>query len=167
MAAAMQYETFYTWHRFDSAALGISAGWVGPVDDAEARAPWRDEELGLTMFTAGDPQLDGVAGRPTAVTARGWLGAVAASRRHPLSIPAAMRGLFAGFVVDERRRESVLFTDRRGFERLFLYEGPDAFFFSSEAKGILPAAPVAPQVDPSRLAQCVAVRSHPGAACPC
>lgn len=162
MAAAMQYETFYTWHRFDSAALGISAGWVGPVDDADARAPWRDEELGLTMFTAGDPQLDGVAGRPTAVTARGWLGTVAASRRHPLSIPAAMRGLFAGFVVDERRRESVLFTDRLGFERVFVYEGPDAFFFSSEAKAILAAVPVTREFDPDGLAQFLACGSTLG-----
>ncbi|HXD16104.1 MAG TPA: asparagine synthase-related protein [Vicinamibacterales bacterium] len=162
MAAAMQYETFYAWHRFDSAALGISAGWVGPVDDAEAHAPWRDEEFGLTMLTAGDPQLDGVVGRPTAVTARGWLGGVAAIRRHSRSIPAAMRGLFAGFVVDERRRESVLFTDRFGFERLFVYEGPDAFYFSSEAKAILAAAPATREFDPDGLAQFLACGSTLG-----
>jgi asparagine synthase (glutamine-hydrolysing) len=162
MAAAMQYESFYTWHRFDSTALGISAGWVGPVDDAETRAPWRDEELGLTMFTAGDPGLEGVVGRPTADTARRWLGDVASLRHHPRAIPAAMRGLFAGFVVDERRRESVLFTDRFGFERLFVSEGPDAFFFSSEAKAILAAAPATREFDADGLAQFLACGSTLG-----
>ena len=156
MAAAMQYESFYTWHRFDSAALGISAGWMGPIDNAETRAPWRDPELGVTMFTAGEPRLDGVSGRPTADAARRWVGAVAGIRRHPHAIPAAMHGLFAGFVIDERRRESVLFTDRLGFERLFIYEGPDAFFFASEAKAILAAAPATREFDADGLAQFLA-----------
>jgi asparagine synthase (glutamine-hydrolysing) len=162
MAASMQYESFYTWHRFDSAALGISAGWIGPADDAEMRAPWCDEELGVTMFTAGDPRLEGIPGRPTAASACRWLGGVAALRRHPHAIPTAMRGLFAGFVVDERRRESALFTDRFGFERLFCYEGPDAFFFSSEAKAILAAAPATREFDTDGLAQFLACGSALG-----
>jgi asparagine synthase (glutamine-hydrolysing) len=162
MAAAMQYESFYTWHRYDSTALGISAGWVGPTDDAETHAPWHDEELGLTMFTAGEPGLEGATGRSTAGTARRWLGAVAAVRRDSREIPAAMRGQFAGFVIDERRRESVLFTDRFGFERLFVYEGPEAFFFSSEAKAILAAAPATREFDADGLAQFLACGSTIG-----
>src|SRR6202008_3573505 len=57
---------------------------------------------------------------------------------------------------------SALFTDRFGFERLFCYEGADAFFFSSEAKAILAAAPATREFDTDGLAQFLACGSALG-----
>jgi asparagine synthase (glutamine-hydrolysing) len=54
--------------------------------------------------------------------------------------PARIRGLFCGFLIDEKHQESMLFNDRFGMERLFVYEDAESFVFASEAKAILAVA---------------------------
>src|SRR5262249_29404317 len=61
-----------------------------------------------------------------------------------------------GFLMDGRRGECILFTDRYGVERLFLHADKTRLYFSSEAKAILAVAPAAREIDVVGLAEWLA-----------
>jgi asparagine synthase (glutamine-hydrolysing) len=159
MAAAMQYEPFYACRQYESADLGILAGWSGPTDDVMSRGPVAVRDAGITLFTAGEPRCDRLSDagrRANDRSDRVGTRIVGHYERRSDEFPSTVRGLFAGFLVDERRQQSVLFGDRLGMERLFTYEDAGAFFFSSEAKAILAAVPEARSFDPQGLSEFLA-----------
>jgi asparagine synthase (glutamine-hydrolysing) len=78
---------------------------------------------------------------------------IEAYRQSPETFPAAISGLFSGIVLDRERARSLLFTDRLGMERIFVYEDEEMFAFASEAKAILAAVSQTRQLDPDGLAE--------------
>jgi asparagine synthase (glutamine-hydrolysing) len=154
----MLYEHSYACSVKEFPGLGIQAGWVGQMEDAEVCAPTVHSRGGTSLFAAGEPYVN----RGTCSTGR------SAQPNHPrryiieayeesgnVSL-SDVSGLFSGFIVDERRGRSVLFTDRFGIERLFTYEDREKFVFSSEAKAILAAVPQTRNFDLAGLAEFLA-----------
>ena len=64
-----------------------------------------------------------------------------------------LNGQFALAIWDGRNRRLVLARDRPGILPLFFHEGPDRLAFASEVKGLLPALPSRPSLNPSALDQ--------------
>jgi asparagine synthase (glutamine-hydrolysing) len=147
MAGAMMYESSYRCSRHEFPELGVYAGWVGRTDTAATSAPV--DVLGVSLFVGGELSPD--AGG-TDATRR----AIQSYVRAPRDFPAAVSGLCSGLLVDETRRTVLLFNDRLGMERLFIYENDDRFLFSSEAKAILAAVRTTRSFDPEGLAEFLA-----------
>ena len=140
MAAAMRYESFYVSRRYESAPIGVWAGWVGPVEAADTRGPVSSRFARVTLLAAGEPRLANEAPAPTA-TVPAAMRIIGAYNQSPDAFPRCLEGQFAGVLIDERRESGVLFNDRLGMERLFVYEDDRTFYFASEAKAILAAIP--------------------------
>ena len=64
-----------------------------------------------------------------------------------------MNGLFSALIIDQRCQEAVLFNDRYGIERIFLYEEADELFFASEAKALLRVVPKLRALDDDCVAE--------------
>lgn len=153
MAAAMMYEPSYRCMRREFAVLGMHAGCVERADELRTRGFLDDSTRRMSLFVAGELWLD----RCGASDGRGTLNcAIDAYDRTPHLFPAAVRGLCSGLLVDEARGRSVLFNDRLGMERLFVYEDEDRYVFASEAKAILAAVPATRRFDREGLAEFLA-----------
>ena len=165
MAATMWYDAEYSCELFDCPDAGVSAGRVGLptptfLDTAALTASQPADET--IVVTAGEPTCDGYPGAawtPEHAIRGSGLGArdVACSYAHlGDDVVTSLNGVFAGFVVDRRRRASLLFTDPYGIERLFILRRDGQTFFSSEAKALLAIAPDSRRYDPDALAEFLA-----------
>ncbi len=68
-----------------------------------------------------------------------------------------LNGLFSAVVIDSHSRQSFLFNDRYGLERIYYYETTDATFFASEAKALLRVAPETRALDDESVAEYLAI----------
>lgn len=68
----------------------------------------------------------------------------------------SLNGLFSGVIVDDREGRVDVFVDRFGFERLYVHDAGDAYFFASEVKAILAVAPETREFDDEGVAQFLA-----------
>jgi asparagine synthase (glutamine-hydrolysing) len=152
MASAMQYETFYACRRYESAPIGIWAGWVGPADAADTRGAVSSRFARVTLLAAGEPRLAEAAPAPSAAVPEP-MRIIGAYNQMPDAFPRCLAGQYAGVLIDERRESGILFNDRIGMERLFVYEDDRTFCFASEAKAILAAIPRARAFDLQGVAE--------------
>jgi len=72
---------------------------------------------------------------------------------HGLDFVHRLNGQFALALWDGRRRRLVLVRDRPGILPLFFHEGSRRLTFASEIKGLLPALPTRPSLNPRALDQ--------------
>lgn len=74
---------------------------------------------------------------------------------HGLACLPHLNGWFSGVLADLRDGDSklVLFNDRYGFSRVYIHQGPEGFFFASEAKALLKVLPGLRQFDPQGLGE--------------
>jgi asparagine synthase (glutamine-hydrolysing) len=70
-----------------------------------------------------------------------------------------LNGWFSGLLVDLRRKVAVLFNDRYGLGRVYYHEGPERFYFSSEAKSLLEVLPSLRRLDLRGVAETFACGS--------
>lgn len=164
MAAAMQYEPFYTSRLYESRELGVFAGWVGRVDQAESLgpivSPFEGQARGLSLFLAGEPYGEAIPDSHVEQRCRRdgreTLRILSQYETSREALPSNVHGQFAGFLIDEQRGESLLFNDRFGMERLFVFEDDRRLIFSSEAKAILAAVPETRSLDADGVAEFLA-----------
>ncbi len=64
-----------------------------------------------------------------------------------------LNGLFGALVVDEERKQVLLFNDRYGIERIYVHEKGDVLYFASEAKALLSVVPELRTWDEQGVAQ--------------
>jgi asparagine synthase (glutamine-hydrolysing) len=70
-----------------------------------------------------------------------------------IGVAEDLNGLFGVLAVDEERKQALLFNDRYGVERIYVYERGDVLFFASEAKALLSVVPEARTWDEQGVAQ--------------
>jgi asparagine synthase (glutamine-hydrolysing) len=136
MSAAMAYEPFYSSVIVSCPAVGACVGRV-TLDEPPGHATAAESDP--IVMAAGEGQFD------------------ARYRDKPEdAIVRRIGSRCAAFVANLRDSRILLFNDRFGRERLFVYtEGPRTFF-SSEAKAILAVAPGARAFDSKGLAELLA-----------
>ena len=64
-----------------------------------------------------------------------------------------LNGTFSGVLLDRRTDKVLLFNDRFGLSRIYVHEGRDDTYFSSEAKSLLRVLPATRRLDPVGLAE--------------
>ncbi len=65
----------------------------------------------------------------------------------------SLHGWFSGVLIDLRQQRAILFNDRYGLGRVYLYKSSGRTFFSSEAKSLLGLFPQTRRLDPQGLAE--------------
>ena len=154
MAAAMSYDPAYTVDIVSSAALGVCAGRVGWPSAGHASNSIATTSRSI-LITTGEPVAQGASREVDDCDVLGVGARDVASqlRRRRIDGLREVKGIFAGFWLDHRRSECVLFNDRYGIERIFVYTDKSRLYFASEAKAILAVASSTRSVDPAGIAE--------------
>jgi asparagine synthase (glutamine-hydrolysing) len=144
MVASMMHEPFYESGTCSAPDLGVYAGWTAHRTSAAARQCASEAHQDISVVLAGECVGDE---HPCLASLYS---------QHGEAFVRRLNGQFSGLVVDRARRHAVLFNDRFGLERLYVYKAPDAVFFASEAKALLRALPEARSFDDEGTAQFLA-----------
>jgi asparagine synthase (glutamine-hydrolysing) len=135
------------WHQPDSETgtvfapeLGVYGGWVAHAGSFAARQSMLRDGTSTSLLFAGE--CFGLAGTlPDLYAVQGE------------RLLASLNGLFSGLIVDRARRQTLLFNDRFGSERLHTCESNGAIYFASEAKALLTVLPAHRELDNAGVAQ--------------
>jgi asparagine synthase (glutamine-hydrolysing) len=146
MMASMQYEPLYSSGSYLCPALHVEIGWICRRPSVADDMPIVSQNRDLLLFLFGEPTSDLELANQVEPTGDEPIGANVSRlfqlyRERGECFLKAINGVFAGFLIDLRKKECLLFNDRYGIERLFLHYGKDRTFFASEAKAILEVVP--------------------------
>ena len=154
MVAMMRHHTASASGTAFAAELGVYGGWVafeGSFAARQAASATLDARVALLFagecFGPDTPASETILGR---YKAQGD------------AFVAGLNGLFAGLVIDHAKRQVLLFNDRYGSERLYVFEKNGALYFASEAKALLAVLPELRAFDDTGVAQFLAFGSTMG-----
>jgi len=157
MVQTLCHESFYTSGTWTDPARGIYVGWVARRGSFADGTPLKNESGEVNLVFSGEeyPEPETVTTlkqRGHAVEPDGASYLVHRYEDEP-DFPKQLNGRFQGLVADRRRDTAILFNDRFGLQRLYYYEGQDAFYFAAEAKAILKVRPELRNIDPRGLGE--------------
>jgi asparagine synthase (glutamine-hydrolysing) len=153
MARAMRYDAHTTTTFICRPTLGVYLGYVGESETNRTTEPLPDASAAVIV---GHPETDEVStpeGLPIAAIGPSAPHVWCAYQRLKEDAIGSTPGIFSGVIVDAARRRTVVFTDRYGMERVFVYRTPSRVFFASAAKAILAGAPETRRFDSTGLAE--------------
>ena len=142
MVGSMQHEKCHVSGTYSDPELGVFAGWVALERSFADGQPILSERGDLALLLAGECLAPASAGDVEQGGPRGpsgWL--LNQYEQKGPGFVDQLEGLFSGVLIDRVRRKTLLFNDRYGFERVYVHEGRDGFFFASEAKALLRVLP--------------------------
>ena len=157
MLRTLQHEPFYRSGVWQDPSLGVYVGWVAREGAFAAEMPVRNERGDVTLTFSGEefPEpgvLQALRARGHAFPASGPANLVH-RYEDEVDFPKQLNGRFHGLVADASKGAVLLFNDRYGLQRLYYYEGKDAFYFAAEAKAILKVCPEARSIEPRGLGE--------------
>jgi asparagine synthase (glutamine-hydrolysing) len=157
MVQTLCHESFYTSGMWTDPAWGIYAGWVARRGSFADGTIIKNESGDVNLIFSGEEYPE--PGIVTTLKQRGHAfepdGASYLVHRYEdePDFPKQLNGRFHGIVTDRRHEKAILFNDRFGLQRLYYYEGQDAFYFAAEAKAILKVRPELRSIDPRSLGE--------------
>jgi asparagine synthase (glutamine-hydrolysing) len=158
MIASMKHEPFYTSGIYFAQEMGIYAGWVAHENSFAAGQVFLNESQEIALVFSGECFVD--ASTRADLRQKGhrfegingdWL--VHLYEEEGEQFVEKLNGLFSGLLIDKRRRETFLFNDRYGVERIYWHEADGEFYFASEAKALLRVLPELRAFDEEGVAQ--------------
>lgn len=155
MAQVMRYENWYFSSTHSFSELGIYVGCVGNSTNRLSENFRKEKGLSLFLSNWGSYDAENLRTDQEEYDTH-ILGVLGHYENVGYRFPEFISGLNAGILVDERRKSCILFNDRYGIERLFLYEDNEKIVFSSEAKAILAIVPETRDFDPIGLGEFLA-----------
>jgi len=161
MVNAIQHERFYETGTWTDESLGVYVGWTALKGSFSAGMPLHNKAEDVTHIFSGEEYSDlqmsyqgGYRESNNGSCEAGYL--VQLYEDNPNFI-VKLNGMFHGLVADRGRGTVTLYNDRYGMHRLYYYETPGAFYFSSEAKAILAVSAESRTADPKSLGEFVAL----------
>lgn len=158
MMDVMKHEPFYVWGTQLDESMAVYVGWTvrkGSFWDASLR----DDSGRVCLYfcgedfsTSGAPALRSHDLTSVSDSAPCYL---LESYEQDTTFPAGLNGRFHGLVVDQRRRQTILFNDRFGLQRMYYHDGAGAFYFGAEAKAILAVCPELRRIRERSLAEVI------------
>ncbi len=153
--AGMAAEKFYTSGTYSAPDLGIYGGWVALEQSFAAGQAFFNETKEIALLLSGECFLD--AEDESKLRQRHNLGGQSGDwlvhlyEERGEAFFRELNGLFSGLLIDKQRSCAFLFTDRYGFDRVYLHETSDELYFASEAKALLRVLPQLRAFDPGGL----------------
>jgi asparagine synthase (glutamine-hydrolysing) len=156
MKGIMSYEDFYISDTFVNTDLNLYLGWTNRKGSYSDCMPLMNKSRSALLifhgenFTEDDNLNNLILQNPSSNTQNAnYL--ITLYEEYGAEFVNHLNGQFAGILVDFNRKESFLFTDRLGLNRIYYYQNDDAFWFSSEAKTILKLHPQTRQLNEKQL----------------
>jgi asparagine synthase (glutamine-hydrolysing) len=161
MIQSITHETTYSSGIIENKALSCTVGWVSRPDSFSKCMPLWNEQQNVCLIFSGELFSERLK--------TGYLG----SEEHKIELAdardlihsyeeldlkcfEALNGWFRGLLFDLRKKIAILFNDRYGIGRVYIHEGKDGFYFSSEAKSLLKVLPALRQFDLQGLGEFLA-----------
>lgn len=161
MLQALRHESFYATGTFVDESLGVYAGWTALKNSFSDGMPLRNERDDVSLLFSGEEYSE--PGTARRLKERGHSLDTEGSSylvhlyEEDREFPLGLNGLFHGLLADRARGLAMLFNDRYGMHRIYYYESEEAFYFASEAKGILAVRPELRVADPQGLGEFVSL----------
>jgi len=163
MTRCMVHEPSYVSGTYANEDIGVWVGWVSRGGSFSDCMPLWNEHRDVCLIFSGEDYMD----REEVRRSGGGHAYGSGSAKYLIALYEAMgprfieklNGWFSGLVIDLRTNEAVLFNDRYGLGRVYYHEGPDRFYFSSEAKSLLEVLPGLRRLDPRGVAETFACGS--------
>jgi asparagine synthase (glutamine-hydrolysing) len=146
MTKSMVHEKFYLSGTYSAPDLGVYAGWVALDQSFAAVQPFTNQREDIALLFSGECFFDDKQDS-----------LIALYEREGEGFFEKLNGLFSGLLIDKRRKRVMLFNDRYGFDRIYLYEDADATYFANEAKALLRILPQLRAFDQEGVIQYLAV----------
>ena len=157
MLQPMLHEAFYSSGTYTNPVLGIVSAFVSADTNLPPGLQWNENRTigcfvsGEAFLESSDPDLlrlcDQRVSKDTAMVLTNLYQELGVSALEKLN------GRFSGILLDSNRRQAVLFNDRYGLNRIYVFESPGMLYFSSEAKSLLGVLPGTRELDPRGLAE--------------
>jgi asparagine synthase (glutamine-hydrolysing) len=160
----MMHEPFYVSGTYANEDMGLCVGWVSHAGSFSACMPLWNERRDVGLIFSGEDFMSleevrqcGGRGRDFGSGGAGYL--IELYEAMGLRFIEKLNGWFSGLLIDLRRKVAVLCNDRYGLGRVYYHEGPERFYFSSEAKSLLKISPDLRRLDLRGMAESVACGS--------
>src|SRR6266480_3109916 len=130
--------------------FGLELGWFSTPEVAnDCTSAWNERKDAFLLFRGEVFPSDGAVGMSENGEGPTNIAADLLHQYEELNsaLFSRLNGCFSGVLVDIRRSCVVLFNDRYGLGRIYYYDAPDGFYFSSEAKALLKVVPSLKQLD--------------------
>ena len=159
MAQTLKHESFYATGTWIDEEAGVYVAWTGLEGSCSGESPLRNYRGDVVLAFSGEEFSSARTAQelkhPGDVSEdRGSSYLVQCYDEDP-SFPAKLNGRFHGVLVDRRTKRAVVFNDRYGLRRLYVYESGGVSYFAAEAKAILAVCPETRTVDPDSLGEFV------------
>lgn len=146
MTRCMLHEPSYVSGTYTHQGLGVGVGWVSHGGSFADCMPLWNERRDICLVFSGEDFMDAgevrqLCGRQFDVEAGNASYLIGLYEAIGLGFIEKLNGWFSGLLIDLRKNIVVLFNDRYGLGRVYFHEGPDRFYFSSEAKALLEILP--------------------------
>ena len=158
MVGAIRHEAFYNHGLYLDPEMFTHIGWTSHKRSFNDCMPIFNERRDIILFFAGEvfPDPDQIfelrrKGHEFTEGDASYL--VHLYEEMGNNFFGDLNGCFSGVLIDRRQGKSFLFNDRFGMHRIFIHDGKDGFFFSSEAKALLAALPETRDFDPKGLCE--------------
>jgi asparagine synthase (glutamine-hydrolysing) len=152
MVESMMHESFYTSGTYINDHLGVYAGWICHEGSFSDCMPVWNEKKNIVLMFFGEnftdiELFDQLKAKHHRFDNSNASYVIHLYEEKGVDFLKDMNGWFSGLLVDIQAGKVFLFNDRYGTQRIYYYEGSDAFYFSSEAKALLKICPELRQID--------------------
>jgi len=162
MLRCMQRDSSSHSGTYQNVMLRVTLGWVAHKNSFAVNMPVWNDTHDICLIFSGEEFTDSV--EIESLQAKGckcspenaeYLIHLYEKTGH--SFYGKLNGWFSGVLVDLREKTVILFNDRFGLGRIYYHEGAEAFYFASEAKSLLRAAPELRRLDLNSLAETISM----------
>jgi asparagine synthase (glutamine-hydrolysing) len=138
-------------------SLGVYVGWVAREKSFAEQMPLQNEKRDLFLAFAGEefpePQIEVRLKERGHILDGGRASYLVHLAEEAEDFPRILNGRFHGLLANLATKETTLFVDRYGMQRLYYHEAKEVFYFAAEAKAILSVRPELRVLDPRGLAE--------------
>ena len=145
MLKSLQHESFYNSGTWIDETLGVYVGWTALPNSFSDGMPVTNRRRDVWLTFSGEEYLNvkspvGTKGEGK-VQNKGQAHYLAQLYEDDPSFPTGLNGIFHALLVDQSRRNVLLFNDRYGMHPLFYHQSKEGLYFAGEAKAIAEALP--------------------------
>lgn len=152
MIKSVSMEQFYNSGKFVLADMAVYIGWTCHKGSFSDCLPITNEKRDKILIYFGEnfydlDELDELKRRNHKFERKNASHIIHMYEEWGEEFLIKLNGWFHGILIDIKEKKIILFNDRYGMQRLYYFEGKNAFYFSAEAKAMLKLMPQLRQIE--------------------